>query len=237
MKYFITSDVHSYYTKLQEKLTSLSFNKEEDTLVLLGDAFDRGPETIALYDWLRSLPNIIYVLGNHDQMTIDFLENPHYEKASFNAYRNGNKYTLMHFAGINETEFDQWIEDEPTRIRDKILVRYPELLHYLKKLPLWFETEDEIFIHSGLDLTIDDWHMSSFKSVCWNREFFWQDTTEIKKTIYLGHTPTKNLREIYNKKGNNLPLTNEPFAFENKIAMDGGVCYPEGQINVLILEK
>ena len=44
MKYFITSDIHGYYSVLIEELNKQGFDKNKDTLITLGDNFDRGPE-------------------------------------------------------------------------------------------------------------------------------------------------------------------------------------------------
>ena len=46
MKYYIVSDVHSYYSILRRTLDEKGFSLNKDhVLVLLGDAFDRGEET------------------------------------------------------------------------------------------------------------------------------------------------------------------------------------------------
>ena len=66
MKYFIVSDVHSFYKPLMKALNSLNFNPGTDTLISLGDLFDRGPDSVNLLDFIDSLPNKILIRGNHD---------------------------------------------------------------------------------------------------------------------------------------------------------------------------
>ena len=68
MKYFITSDVHSYFEVLDKELKKQDFNKDKDTLITLGDNFDRGKESWKMYRFLCTLPNVILVRGNHEDL-------------------------------------------------------------------------------------------------------------------------------------------------------------------------
>ena len=71
MKYFLISDVHSEYTKLKAALQEAGFNAETDTLVSLGDLFDRGNETVEVLEYVMHLPHTIFILGNHDARLYD----------------------------------------------------------------------------------------------------------------------------------------------------------------------
>ena len=68
MKYFITSDIHSYFKVLDKELNKQGFNKDKDTLITLGDNFDRGKESWEMYRFLSTLPNVILVRGNHEDL-------------------------------------------------------------------------------------------------------------------------------------------------------------------------
>ena len=59
MKYFIVSDIHSFYTKLKRALDKAGFNKrnKDHTLIVCGDIFDHGPDTRSVYKFLTSIPN------------------------------------------------------------------------------------------------------------------------------------------------------------------------------------
>lgn len=46
---------------------------EEDTLILLGDVIDRGPDGIALLLEIMEMPNAIMLLGNHEYMMLQYL--------------------------------------------------------------------------------------------------------------------------------------------------------------------
>lgn len=78
MKYYIVSDVHSYYSILRRTLDEKGFSLNKDhVLVLLGDAFDRGEETCDTAKFLLSLYDqgkLIYVLGNHEELLVKCLQ-------------------------------------------------------------------------------------------------------------------------------------------------------------------
>lgn len=66
MRYVFISDVHGCFDKMIEALNSVNFDKEKDTLVNLGDPFDRGPSSKEVLEYLMSCPHRILVRGNHD---------------------------------------------------------------------------------------------------------------------------------------------------------------------------
>ena len=50
MKYYITADVHGFYTEFHMALDEAGYfnNPEPHKLIVLGDIFDRGPETVEM---------------------------------------------------------------------------------------------------------------------------------------------------------------------------------------------
>ena len=66
MTTFIVGDVQGCYQELEELLTKCDFEKGNDHLWLVGDLINRGPENVAVLDWIINTPNVTSVLGNHD---------------------------------------------------------------------------------------------------------------------------------------------------------------------------
>ena len=58
MKYFVISDIHSFATDMKWVLRQAGFNKKNKhhTLIVCGDIFDRGNETLEVYKYLKSIP-------------------------------------------------------------------------------------------------------------------------------------------------------------------------------------
>lgn len=77
MRYFCVSDIHSDYTDLKIALKNAGFDKKNknNTLIVLGDCFDRCSETVKLYNFLSSIPKkrCILIRGNHEYLFRDLL--------------------------------------------------------------------------------------------------------------------------------------------------------------------
>lgn len=66
MRYLFISDVHGEFDKMLKALSDAKFNPETDTLVTVGDMFDRGPDSKEILEHLLELPHTIFIYGNHD---------------------------------------------------------------------------------------------------------------------------------------------------------------------------
>lgn len=65
-KRFCIGDIHGGLRSLLQVLKLSEFNKEEDTLIVLGDVADGWPETAEVIEELLTIKNLIPILGNHD---------------------------------------------------------------------------------------------------------------------------------------------------------------------------
>lgn len=113
-KYFIVSDIHSFYQALMKALNDKSFsvNDPSHILVLLGDAFDRGPDTQVLAEFLLNLNDmncLIFVKGNHESLLSRLLmqlargDDPVDIAMSYHAI-NGTWQTALDLAQMKESE-------------------------------------------------------------------------------------------------------------------------------------
>ncbi len=67
MSTYIVGDIHGCYRELRELLDSVSFDPQQDTLWLTGDLVARGPDSLQVLRYVKSLGSSArLVLGNHD---------------------------------------------------------------------------------------------------------------------------------------------------------------------------
>ena len=100
MRYFIVSDIHSFYTELKFALKCAGFDKKNKnhTLVVVGDVFDRGDETIELYHFLSSIPKkrCILIRGNHEFLFRDLLNKRYPESHDFSNHTVDTMCQIAH---------------------------------------------------------------------------------------------------------------------------------------------
>ncbi|QNU44145.1 bis(5'-nucleosyl)-tetraphosphatase (symmetrical) ApaH [Mixta calida] len=67
MSTYLIGDIHGCYDELQSLLQQVAFDAEKDTLWLTGDLVARGPGSLEVLRFVRSLGSAVrMVLGNHD---------------------------------------------------------------------------------------------------------------------------------------------------------------------------
>lgn len=102
MKYFLVSDIHSFYVELRNALKTAGFDKRNKThiLVVLGDLFDRGPDALSVYKFLTSIPKkrCILIRGNHELLYKDLLNKDYPDGYDF------SNHTVDTFCQIAKTK-------------------------------------------------------------------------------------------------------------------------------------
>lgn len=111
-KYFIVSDIHSYLDELVSALSVTEFELDNPNHILIinGDVFDRGYQTVALYKWLKQFPQerLILIHGNHDDLLFDMLNSNNYPEGW--QFSNGTVKSICAMALMDDEEAD--VEEE-----------------------------------------------------------------------------------------------------------------------------
>lgn len=99
MKYFAVSDLHSFATELKASLRLAGYNKKnkDHVLIVCGDVFDRGDETLEIYKYLVDIPKKrrILIRGNHELLFLKLLKKSFPDSYDFS---NGTVKTFCHIA-------------------------------------------------------------------------------------------------------------------------------------------
>lgn len=141
-KFFVTSDIHSYYTELITALNNAGFdeNNEDHYLVVCGDCFDRGPESSQVFKYLRGLPRKVLVRGNHEQLLVDCCVRGW---AMTHDMSNGTARTIWDL-GYGD-EFD-----------DRCDYTLKKIQPFLDGMVNYLETKNYIFVHSWIPVINKD---------------------------------------------------------------------------------
>ena len=99
----VVSDIHGYYDEFIRDLKESTYvDNDESMLIVLGDFFDRGSQSVEVYAYLKKLSDegkAICIRGNHETFLEDFLEG---NDCEFNFIHNGFDKTLSSFLCEND---------------------------------------------------------------------------------------------------------------------------------------
>lgn len=216
---FAIGDIHGKISMFKEMLKQ--WNPDKQQLILLGDLIDRGEDSygvIQLAKELKEKYGAVVLTGNHEQMLLDWLQNPHLAMKMY--YRNGGRETIHSF--FNKT---MTFGTMPEEIADLMQAQFSEEISFLSELPRYFEWNKYVFVHAGVDLTMHDWKETALDDFCWIREEFHYQPNNTDKMFIFGHTPTKYL---------NLDESTDVWISpcKTKIGIDGGAVFG-GQLHGL----
>lgn len=110
---YVMSDIHGMAELLERMLRKISFSPE-DTLYILGDMIDRGPDPAGVIELAASRENIVALKGNHEDMFAEWYE---YTADKSEGYFYNTYRILMSRASTRE--------------------KLPEYVRWMKKLPLY----------------------------------------------------------------------------------------------------
>jgi serine/threonine protein phosphatase 1 len=208
---YAIGDVHGKYELFQKLLND--YDPQLHQLVLLGDLNDRGTrskECLLMGMKLAKESDAIYLRGNHEEYLLQFLQAP---EDWYEPYvRNGGGETFASLLHPGATE-----EYSPTEIAMMIRSHYPELVDFLTQRPLYYEWQDYLFVHAGVDLEKKDWHDTEPRDFIWIREPFHEGKNHTGKTIVFGHTITPMLHGDMQ--------TTDLWISDHKIGIDGGAVF------------
>ena len=205
------SDIHGQYDAFIKMLNKIKL-KDEDTLYVIGDVIDRGPNFIKTLFYIMEKENIGLLAGNHEYMAtlcLNYLlreiSNDIVDKLSYGMIIGLPKEWNMNGGGTILKELLN--VDKKTRNR---------IFNFLTRLKLYKELEvgDKKFIlvHAGLgnfkkSKKLKDY---SIMELVWDRMDYNKEYYS-DKYIITGHTPTQiidgndNPGYIY-KSGNNIDI-------------------------------
>ena len=139
--YFISSDIHSFYDKWMGALKESGFEIDNPNhiVVVIGDLFDRGPQSVGCYNFakeLNDLNKLIYIRGNHEDLLFDCVNELQQTGgcASPHHWSNGTVDTIKQLKEFGLLE---------------------DVLYFIKDNAInYYELGDYVFAHAGLPLKL-----------------------------------------------------------------------------------
>jgi serine/threonine protein phosphatase 1 len=252
-KYFVTSDVHSFFDELMTALTEKGFEKDnkDHVLCVCGDLFDRGSQTVELFNFAKELQKqdrLVYVRGNHESLLFDCMKEIYNGRVpGMHHFSNGTVKTICQFCGQNE-----WIMYDPTW-RNEICKTMQPVLDFISDNCIdYAEIGNFVLVHGWIpchqglddfrDATTEDWERARWE----NGMEMWMNRhcREAGKTIVCGHWHCSwgwshirlERKEFPNKGRVDWKKSFEPFVDDGIMAIDACTAY-SGLCNVIVIEE
>lgn len=250
MRYYVVSDVHSFYSHMITALTDAGYYKDTEPhkLIICGDFFDRGPEPLEMQNFILShleADDVILITGNHEQLLYELATKDKGVAYQHHLY-NGTWKTGVAFADLPNEIAYMYNEEFASLLKTK-----PFFKEILPKCRNYYEAEHYIFVHGWIPISSrkgkiiykPDWRDASAKK--W-KEAVWHNgmdmackyhITEPGKTIVCGHWHTSYGHSVYEGKGEEFGADADfsPFKADGILAIDACTAY-SGKVNCVVIE-
>ena len=221
---YAMSDIHGCYDKYRAMLSEIQF-KSTDTLYVLGDVIDRGPDGVKILQDMNTRPNVFPILGNHELVAAVCL--PWLTQ----------EITDQSLASLTDDQLGalgDWIKNggEPTirGLWELTPEERQDILEYLREMELYAQVEaggrSFVLTHAALEnfdpeKSLDAYELQDF--------LFGRPQPETAyypdKILVFGHTPTRLMSG-----------QDKIFRRGAMIDIDCGCVFPGGQLGCLCLD-
>lgn len=255
MKLFVCSDLHSFFTPFKKALDVKGFeeNNPEHLLIVCGDIWDRGDESIEMYNFLNNLTNVVLIRGNHEDLLVEMLNRGYGERHDISNGTVNTVVSLVDYTG------------KKTNNTKECCAAVKELVTpFIDKMVNYFETKNYIFVHGWIPCekwtgrgkpwyqqkkTYEynpDWRNCNdveWEYARWTNGMraWYNKVVEPDKTIVCGHWHCSYGHALMSMSTDNW-LTEfgedaiwEPFEADGIIALDRCTAHT-GEVNIVVLE-
>lgn len=170
-------DIHGCFATLLKLWHIIDPDLEQgDKVIFLGDYIDRGPDTIGVLRFIKSLTEkypsqVIALKGNHEDMCVRY-------------YKGLDKIWTYNQGNITKKAFNILSEDERNH-----------LLTWMEELPERYSDSYFRYCHSGYWAAEQDEY--GLNKVLWDRLWLRQPLYVHAKPTIFGHTPLKQVSQVF----------------------------------------
>ena len=182
----IIGDIHGCLDMLKRLIDKTEWNPVHDRLIFIGDYIDRGEDGKGVIDYILQLkkdsPFIQCLIGNHEQMFLDYLSG-----ADYNSFiLNGGLSTLRGYKEVRRGTKDPLIP--------------PSHLDFFSSLLSMVELDEYYVVHAGFRPKVRIQDQDLFDMI-WIRDEFIYSDYDFGKVVIFGHTPFHSPLILKNKIG------------------------------------
>jgi serine/threonine protein phosphatase len=189
-KIYAISDIHGHFNEFINSLSKVDLSVKDNRLILLGDYIDNGSQSFQVISKIIELEKIypkqiITLFGNHDEWFYHWLILDKPTASAFPETINSFFSTdeLNYILKSNPNNFETGVRNE---IRNN--AKFNPFINWFQKRyedSRYFETENQIFVHAGIDEANNLWKDLTSPEMFTNK--FPITTGRFYKDIISGH--------------------------------------------------
>ena len=168
---FAIGDIHGCFGQLRTLVDEIIKPGKDDKLIFLGDYIDRGEQTKEVIDFIIDLTergyDIVPLMGNHEAMLLDALEN---NENMWIWFQNGGYETVRSFGLRSINDLDK------------------HYVSFFRALRFYFPLDNFLFVHAGFSDELHD-PFEDRHTMVWTRNEVYNNPLLKDKIIIHGHTP------------------------------------------------
>ncbi|MES2732055.1 MAG: metallophosphoesterase family protein [Bacteroidota bacterium] len=209
-KNWVIGDVHGCLKTFRRLVEDRLQPSSTDTLYLLGDYINKGPDSKGVIDYIFALQRekrrVITLMGNHEEMMLSARRDVSAEQRLLKA---GGRQMLQSF-GVDK------LANVPQRYFD-----------WMESLPSYLVLQKYVLVHAGLNFSLAN-PFSDERAMRWIRDFSVYPEAMANRVLIHGHTPVG--LEVTQSQLSANPIT--------VVNLDGGCVYTDrpNQGHLLALE-
>lgn len=224
------SDIHGHYAYLTGLLERIGFGPD-DTLVLVGDLIEKGPDSLKTLRYVMALCrryNVYPVCGNCDRAILNLVE-----REDTAVYGQGLLAHLLRAARSLPRQMCDALglavtpEADEAALRRALLSEYAAEFDFLRGLPHILDAGRYVFVHGGAPS--EDFSTLDADG-CMKNDRFLEQGHSFSRWQVVGHWPVTLYHTDYPRHN---PLVR---ADRRIVSIDGGCCLKrDGQLNALLI--
>jgi len=173
--YYFIGDIHGYLASLAALMRQVLHDAGgTDTFIFLGDYIDRGDHSFEVIEYLMAFSrrySAVFLKGNHEDMFMKYLNGE--DRMGIYLLNGGAATVRSYNKNVGSMKLP------------------PSHDAFFRGLRLYFEGDDFIAVHGGLDPSVADMASQKERYILWIRDRFFRADKRWGKTVIFGHTPTE----------------------------------------------
>lgn len=196
VRLYAVGDIHGHASLLEKMLAAIeqdirSSRQGRNVVVFLGDLIDRGPDSAAVIERLRSLDQRlfqpVFLTGNHEEALVRILDG---EDAVVGDWLRFGGLECASSYGLNPARLRAM---RPAQAAKLIRNSIPEThQQFLRSFADSFSAGDYLFVHAGIRPGIP-LEQQTVQDLRWIRSPFLEHDQRHPKTVVHGHTISKDI--------------------------------------------